>query len=792
MGFLSSLFGSSKSQPRTTTTITTPKLPPEIAPKVKEIADEAKRLYDIRVAEGYVPYKGATIAPFTEQEIASQEAIEDLVGTSRPLQEEALAITRQQAERFTPEVAQEFMNPYQQAVIDIEKREAQKDFESKILPEFEKQAVGAGGLSGLGSRAGVQAALLGEAQMQRLGDIQARGLQQAFDVGRAEFAAQKARERGQAQDISRVGPAMFAAGLAEQGALAGVGEQRRGMAQEALDEAYFRFLEEREEPARALAQYSDTIYGNPLASLSQTTAQTTTPGIPGQSRGSQLLGLGLQAASMYYGGGFGSPATAMRTRKEGGRLDEGLSGVVYRQEAGQITNPAVLREMRQRGIRIDTDPDMFGERTTGETFRKPVVTREDVLAEAIKRQTDRGIPTRAFEDVLKEYTTRVEQTGNIPAQAPRPTNVRLTGLPAVVENISATPIPKPTPLATRPAATDASSGLSSLGDTDMRGYTEEEARRLGKNKVSDDLSSEPTSVLVQDSLKETLGELGRTRSREETLLDRAVLVARARTDRENMLAKQREAEQARFDDITATQKKRLADQYALRRQEIEGRDWNMTLSKAFGVAAQAFSDPNKSLVEQIASGLGGMSETMVAERLLQREQLSELEQEEFDKETAIINAQLENQLAVLKENNKQDFNLLNLDLEAQKELLNLEAGIRSAIIGDAAKLSEIVDNIADDIDVKTGKLDTYYRMAEKRIYEAEGVMLGPDGKLRYLDGKPFTAEVAKEIEAKIRVVHEKLLSEWLKRGGTDVAAAIAYEAAVPAADKTSDDPAGIR
>ena len=67
MGFLSSLFGSSKSQPRTTTTITTPKLPPEIAPKVEEIADEAKRLYEQRVAEGYVHYEGATIAPFTEQ-----------------------------------------------------------------------------------------------------------------------------------------------------------------------------------------------------------------------------------------------------------------------------------------------------------------------------------------------------------------------------------------------------------------------------------------------------------------------------------------------------------------------------------------------------------------------------------------------------------------------------------------------------------------------------------------------------------------------------------------------------
>ena len=95
MGFLSSLFGGGSSQPATTTQVTTSKLPDEIAPKVQEIADEAKRLYDERVAEGYVPYEGATIAPYTQQELDSQAGIEGLIGTSAPLQQEALGITRQ-------------------------------------------------------------------------------------------------------------------------------------------------------------------------------------------------------------------------------------------------------------------------------------------------------------------------------------------------------------------------------------------------------------------------------------------------------------------------------------------------------------------------------------------------------------------------------------------------------------------------------------------------------------------------------------------------------------------------
>ena len=95
MGFLSSLFGSKSSTPATTTQITTSKLPPEIAPQVEEIAKEAKRLYDERIAEGYVPYEGATIAPFTPDELSAQEGIRGLVGTAAPLQQEALGITRQ-------------------------------------------------------------------------------------------------------------------------------------------------------------------------------------------------------------------------------------------------------------------------------------------------------------------------------------------------------------------------------------------------------------------------------------------------------------------------------------------------------------------------------------------------------------------------------------------------------------------------------------------------------------------------------------------------------------------------
>ena len=353
MGFISSLFGFGGDTPKTQQVVQATKLPEEIAPFAKEVLDEAKALYTQRMGEGYTPYGGPTIAPLTSEQEQAMAGITGLVGTQRPLQEEALGMFRSGAtEKFTPEVAQEYMSPYQRAVTDVEKREAQRDFEGRIMPQFEKQAVGAGGMSGMGSRAGVQAAQLGKTQMERLGDIESKGLQSAYKDAQTLFAQQQAREGKAATAIAGMGPAMFGAGLAEQGALQTVGEQKQALGQEALDEAYFRFLEKQGFPQEQLAGYSGFVYGNPL--MQQRTKTTTMPAPMGPSTGQQLMGLGLTAAKLYGMGGGGtegwggfSVPTLLQSlggkkNKTGGRISArtggGLSSlpVVYRQNSGSL------------------------------------------------------------------------------------------------------------------------------------------------------------------------------------------------------------------------------------------------------------------------------------------------------------------------------------------------------------------------------------------------------------------------------------------------------------------------
>ena len=405
MGFLSSLFGvGSSSKPATTTNVVQQQLPKEISPFVTEIAKEAQDLFKERVAEGYTPYTGQTIAPLTPQEEAAMAGIEGLVGTSRPLQEEALGVTRQQAERFTPETAQAYMSPYQRAVTDIEKREAGRQFDVAQQVR-DAQAAGAGASSLMGTRAAILDAEAQRNQQQLLADIEAKGLQSAYQDAQRAFETQKARERQMAGDIAKTGPAMLASGIQEQGALQRIGEERRALGQSALDEAYFKFLEERQFPEQTLADYSGFIYGNPMARLANTTTTgTSTPFQP--SLGQTLLGIGstLGAAALR------NPNITSRVfTKEGGQIDRnrGLSGLpMFRRQAGtQVVSDEELEMIDQEGV-----PEKVKIVDTAETIPNNIVD-PDVQADAerIVKLLGKGKITLPGEESLEAGQKRLAE-----------------------------------------------------------------------------------------------------------------------------------------------------------------------------------------------------------------------------------------------------------------------------------------------------------------------------------------------------------------------------------------------
>jgi len=352
MGFLSSLFGYDD-KPKVTTKVAS--IPPELKPYVDEALKDTQALYKQRMGEGYTPYTGDTIAGLTPEQIASQEGLKSLVGTQVPFQQEALGMFRQGAERFTPEIAKEFMSPYQRAVIDQEKEQAQRQYERTKRPMFEADAVKAGGMSGLGSRAAIESAERDDLQARFLGDIETKGLQAAYKDAQDQFTNQKARERTMASDVATAGGNIFSAGIAEQGLLQDIGTEKQGLAQSALDEAYFKYKKEKEFPEEQLARYTSSIYGNPVIGQPNFT-QTGTPAQA--SMGKSLIGLGMSGLKAYgKGGGFSSGGFSMDNLFGKGAAGGQVGGLttLYRQTGGDLMDEDVEFQTAKNRSRKDTD-----------------------------------------------------------------------------------------------------------------------------------------------------------------------------------------------------------------------------------------------------------------------------------------------------------------------------------------------------------------------------------------------------------------------------------------------------
>ena len=446
MSFLSGLFGRTKYEPTTRTVQTVSKLPEEIAPYVTDILEDAQAQYDKAVAEGYQPYTGETIAPRTQAELDAIAGLRSLIGGQGQYIDEAEAALRGIDTEFTAEQAEKFMSPYQQAVTDIEKRKAQEDFERRIMPEFERQAVEAGGMSGLGSRAGVQAAQLGSAFSQQLGDIQAKGQQKAYEDAYRQFTDQAARQRAQAEDLRNVGLQRFQAGLAEQGLGQQLAQQDRQEAQNILDKKFLEYLEQEQFPQQKLAEYSGLVYGNPLAKMADTTTTTTSmlpPNAPGI--GQQLLGLGLSGLNVFgMGGGFSPGGFSMGNvfsggnksmfRKTGGKVAAHMKAggglgslpVVKKQvgskvaPSGRLTQRQIeyLQSLRPAGTDIRTRNILRDSKGRLPSYKRTGLTYD-------QRQVARNLP-RAPNEGLEEYVKRIRS-----ASSPQLTASQLLGVEPV-------------------------------------------------------------------------------------------------------------------------------------------------------------------------------------------------------------------------------------------------------------------------------------------------------------------------------------------------------------------------
>ena len=399
MSILSSLLGLGKGQPTQVipTAVTEPKIAEELAPFLKDILGKGQALYKQRMEEGFVPFEGQTIADITADQLAAREGLRGLVGTQAPGLQEAKELARRQTEAATAEALQPFMNPYQQAVTDIAKRQAQERFEQTTLPTLRKQAIDAGAFGG--SRAAMRESQAQDAQARLLADIQAKGDLAAFQDARKAFEDQKTRERFAAEGLEGLTGREFESRRAELSGLQAIGSEDQARQQQLLDESYKRFLQERQFPEQQLGQYQSLVAGIPVGQQSITSTPQTYQDSPVErALGLAATGLGTYKQAQQVG----------LFSKEGGGISEGLASlpVVQRADAGVIMDTAA---QKKRPIITEEDID---DKSRGEKL----ADRFKEIYGTVQREEGEQSQGESMADAFKNFLSSLGISTNQPQQ----------------------------------------------------------------------------------------------------------------------------------------------------------------------------------------------------------------------------------------------------------------------------------------------------------------------------------------------------------------------------------------
>ena len=293
--------------PSVTTTTQTSEFPSELRPFVQDIFEKSQAIQEQRQEEGFRPELTQRLAAFTPEQEASFTGIEEVVGQSRPLFDEATALSRGAARAATdPEEVAALMNPFLRNVTDIEKREAQRAADVQ-RQQLDARAAQAGAFGG--SRAAILEAERQRNLNQQLGDIEARGRLAAFQDAQNRLQQQFGREAGTAAQLGALGSAIPAQTFKELGALSGIGAAKQQQAQRALDIATQQAREEYGHPMATLQDFSAILRGFPLPATKDVTQKTFSPAQP---LATQLLGVGTGLA--------GLAGAAGAFKKAGGRV----------------------------------------------------------------------------------------------------------------------------------------------------------------------------------------------------------------------------------------------------------------------------------------------------------------------------------------------------------------------------------------------------------------------------------------------------------------------------------------
>jgi len=350
--------GGGGGQPDKTTQ--TVELPEWARPYAKNVLAKGTALTDIN-QNPYKQYKGNRIAGFSPMQMQSFQGAANMDAGPRGFQQNI----------------GDYMSPYMQNVVDVEKRGAIRDYQiGNTMQQAQATQAGAFG----GGREAIQRAERERGLMGTLGSIQSRGAQSAFDQAANQF------RQGIQQNIG-------INQLQNQ-----YGGQMQQQAQRPLDMAYQDFLNQQNYPYKQLGFMSDLVRGLPLGQQSTSQMYQAPPSM-------------LQTMGALGMGAYGAKQLGMFA--EGGQIEDGEPVVRYADGGG------VTSQQNVEGILNKLSDQQLQQAKEAALNRQDVEQAQMIDAEMAERASIRNGLGGAFNQIPEEQQEQMMAGGGIVAFAKR-------------------------------------------------------------------------------------------------------------------------------------------------------------------------------------------------------------------------------------------------------------------------------------------------------------------------------------------------------------------------------------
>jgi len=238
-------------------------------------------------SQPYPTYQGQLIAGFNPQQTQGMQQTQNASTAYQPYLNAAAGYTQAAAQPWNAQTAQQYMSPYAQSALQPQ-IEALQQQEATQQNQTNAQATQAGAYGD--ARQGVQTGLNNFYGNQALNNIEATGMNQAYNTGLGAYQQQQQTLGNVGTALMNEGNAATNTGIAGAQANFQAGTQQQQLQQQQLSEAYQNFLNQTNWGQNELGLRESALSGSPFNNLNYTSLAPTNASANNISAFSSLAG----------------------------------------------------------------------------------------------------------------------------------------------------------------------------------------------------------------------------------------------------------------------------------------------------------------------------------------------------------------------------------------------------------------------------------------------------------------------------------------------------------------------